>query len=306
MDRLFSVLLTLGRGRAWAITAAGWLFLVAADYLTGPKFAFGALYAIVVSFAAATIGLLPAILIGVSTVGISIAINGIGGLYMPIAAGAGIAAISWNISMRLIGLGTVVILVAGLRRAYLAARVQADRDPLTGLLNRRGLELGFLSLLSRARRSGGKLLVAFVDIDNFKVLNDGAGHQSGDEILQIFAASASSATRAGDLVARVGGDEFALVVAVDDVVAGRAAARRIHRDLKHALVDNSGFLSCSMGAIIHDPKDHLELDVLLHAADALLLTAKKSGKGSVRFGRPVDERRRGSAEPVGAVRAVGQ
>lgn len=301
LDRGVEALLTLAPKRAWPIGLSVWAVLAICDYATGRAFSFGALYTVVICFAAITIGSRAAFGLGVGMIALGYVLNGPSGLNMPLSDPLDGVAMVWNAAMRLIALAVILALISVLRRAYAAARLQADRDPLTGALNRRGLEFAFLSSAIKAKRSGQKLLIAYIDIDNFKMLNDGAGHHMGDAILKQFAAGASTAVRAGDHVARIGGDEFLLIIILDDVAEGRAAAKRIHADLKFILADSAGILSCSMGAVIHDPRDHFELETLLKAADDLLLAAKRSGRGSLRFGRAVNERRRTVSAPLRAI-----
>ncbi len=97
----------------------------------------------------------------------------------------------------------------------------AQRDPLTGLANRRAFEEALRREVARARRSGAPLAVAALDVDHFKRVNDAHGHAAGDAVLAAVAARAAAALRAGDLLARVGGEEFAALLPG----AGLAAAR---------------------------------------------------------------------------------
>ena len=97
------------------------------------------------------------------------------------------------------------------------------RDPLTGLANRRLLDELFEASLSRADRTGTPLAVAYLDLDDFKTLNDTYGHDAGDIVLCETARRLRSTVRSADLVARVGGDEF---VIVHEMRAGRARFSR--------------------------------------------------------------------------------
>lgn len=105
------------------------------------------------------------------------------------------------------------------------AERQARRDPLTDALNRRGLVLLGERALALAERSGESLVLAIVDLDDFKEVNDAGGHAAGDEALRACSAAWARGLGPRDLVARIGGDEFALVIHADE----RAAAERLAR-----------------------------------------------------------------------------
>ncbi|PYD02248.1 GGDEF domain-containing protein [Microbacterium esteraromaticum] len=101
-------------------------------------------------------------------------------------------------------------------------RVEAHTDPLTGALNRRGLNHRMDEELRRAQRSGRPLSIAVLDLDDFKAVNDGAGHEAGDAVLKTLVAQWISLSRERDLVARLGGDEFVMLLP-DTAEAGAMA-----------------------------------------------------------------------------------
>ncbi len=94
------------------------------------------------------------------------------------------------------------------RRLHVASRT----DPLTGSLNRRGFREIFEQVLARGRRTGEDVAFVLIDLDDFKGINDRDGHQAGDEILRWVATRLQAELRGGDVVARIGGDEFALLM----------------------------------------------------------------------------------------------
>lgn len=116
------------------------------------------------------------------------------------------------------------------RARHLARRAEreAETDPLTGLLNRRGLEIRLAGELERARRYGRPVSIAYVDVVGLKSVNDGHGHGSGDAVLANVASALLAGSRDGDLVARVGGDEFAVALVEQD----RAGAERFGERLR--------------------------------------------------------------------------
>jgi diguanylate cyclase (GGDEF)-like protein len=156
----------------------------------------------------------------------------------------------------------------------------AHHDPLTQLPNRRHLSARLASALSRAAASGQRLALLFVDVDNFKSINDTLGHNFGDRVLQGIAKRLQVAAGANTLLARLGGDEF--TVLCEDVksveeVASRATA--IVTTLQHPLTIDGRALStsASVGASLYP--DHAEdAEGLLRAADVALFRAKELGR----------------------------
>jgi diguanylate cyclase (GGDEF)-like protein len=156
----------------------------------------------------------------------------------------------------------------------------AHHDPLTQLPNRRQLSARLASALSRASASGQRLALLFVDVDNFKSINDTLGHNFGDRVLQGIAKRLASAAGPNGLLARLGGDEF--TVLFEDIksieeVESRAAA--IVTTLQHPLSIDGRALStsASVGASLYP--DHAEdAEGLLRAADVALFRAKELGR----------------------------
>jgi diguanylate cyclase (GGDEF)-like protein len=105
-------------------------------------------------------------------------------------------------------------IIEGFRRAMRATARHAMQDPMTGLHNRRGMYAAVQPLI--ARDPAAMLVAAVVDLDRFKQINDGRGHQWGDDVLRAVAVALQSSVRRGDLVARVGGDEFVVIAAMDN------------------------------------------------------------------------------------------
>jgi len=155
-------------------------------------------------------------------------------------------------------------------------RALADTDPLTGLLNRRALAEQVAAVPDREERCGELLAVLYCDLDGLKAINDRYGHHVGDTVLQAVASRMSGAVRAGDLVARVGGDEFVLILngVRDDAAAiaiGEKVAGRVSREL---LIDGNVVLpTLSIGIAMAD--DAAGLDRALERADKALYDQKR-------------------------------
>jgi diguanylate cyclase (GGDEF)-like protein len=159
----------------------------------------------------------------------------------------------------------------------------ARKDPLTGLPNRRALEEELPRALARAARLGEALSVVVLDVDRFKEVNDGHGHAAGDAVLAAVASRASLALRGSDLIARVGGEEFAVLLPGADLSRAAEAAERIRAAVMAepiAVAGASLAVTVSLGCATRLPED-VEGRALLARADARLYEAKRAGRNRV-------------------------
>jgi len=148
-------------------------------------------------------------------------------------------------------------------------------DELTGLYNRRGLDLLGGNAVARAARAGSALCVLFMDLDGLKAINDGLGHAAGDEALIAAAASLRDTVRLTDVVGRIGGDEFAAVlVGVSELEADALATRVRDAARKHETADR--LLSVSIGIAALRPGELDTLDGLIDAADRAMYDGRRS------------------------------
>ncbi len=167
--------------------------------------------------------------------------------------------------------------------------VQARIDSLTGLPNRRQFEERMAQAPGGLRRHDSGLALMYIDIDHFKKVNDDHGHAAGDEVLRVFGQRLSACVRAGDLVARVGGDEF--IVLVEDL-SSAATAELIARKLTIAMGEGIPFeaatlhVTASIG--IAFSMHPAVAKTLTSAADAALYTAKKAGRNTWHLGAAGD------------------
>ncbi|MGM0767287.1 MAG: GGDEF domain-containing protein [Pseudomonadota bacterium] len=171
-----------------------------------------------------------------------------------------------------------------LERANQELSVYALHDPLTGLANRRYLVEELARMLAAAQRNGGKVYVAFIDLDGFKQINDQHGHDVGDQFLQSIAGCLRGASRSGDLVSRYGGDEYVVLSAArpEDGEAGlEAFLRRLRSvtegrfDLPELSLDYSG---PSVGGVMSRPGE-TDPDSLLARADDAMYAVKHARRG---------------------------
>lgn len=163
----------------------------------------------------------------------------------------------------------------------------ARRDELTGLLNRRAFFEAAEEALRRAREERGPLTLLVLDADHFKAINDAHGHAAGDEALKVIASTLLAATRQYDLVGRIGGEEFAVLLRNAAPDEAGLVAERIVSAVGLADFRRAGRpvpLSVSIGIAALEPG--LDLDGLFARADAALYAAKRAGRGRSRAAEP--------------------
>jgi diguanylate cyclase (GGDEF)-like protein len=166
------------------------------------------------------------------------------------------------------------------RRSEAETRHQALHDPLTGLPNRTLFKDRLQHALARNRRSGGTLAVLFLDIDNFKVVNDSLGHEAGDGLLCALAPRLAECVRSGDTVARFGGDEFVLLCEdISDEQEALEIAERVKQCFARPVPIAGGehFVTASIGVAM-PTAGHDSPDSLLRDADAAMYQAKQRGR----------------------------
>jgi diguanylate cyclase (GGDEF)-like protein len=170
----------------------------------------------------------------------------------------------------------------GMQRAHTRRVVRrladdARRDTLTGLLNRRGFEELFDTELERARRTNGQLAVIVADLDRFKGLNDRFGHPAGDAALARVGQILQTAKRRIDVAARIGGEEFAVILPSSDHHAAYILAERMRREVRQTFASDPSGLTVSLGVAcfgIHGTST----DALVKNADQALYAAKRLGR----------------------------
>jgi diguanylate cyclase (GGDEF)-like protein/PAS domain S-box-containing protein len=193
-----------------------------------------------------------------------------------------------DITAMAVDLGGIAI-----ERAQNEERIQhmAYHDPLTGLPNRTLFWAQFSRALNDAQRESRKITVAYVDLDNFKGINDSFGHAMGDEVLKQLAGRVTQLVRAADLVVRLGGDEFAIVFS--NAYQNEASVLRRLREIRSILsqpvtVEATEIpITCSMGVAFY-PQDGDTPEGLLATADRAMYAAKAMGRDALQVSRQTD------------------
>jgi diguanylate cyclase (GGDEF)-like protein len=192
------------------------------------------------------------------------------------------AVVVWNLLVQMGVFFALAVLLSAFKERLRLEHELARTDPLTMVSNRRAFVEQAGVELERARRTGQPLTVAYLDCDDFKVINDLFGHSTGDALLAKVAATLRGATRAVDAVARLGGDEFGLLLVDADGATADALIQRLRAALSTAMNEAGWIVSFSIGAVtfVAPPRS---IDDMLNYADQLMYEAKRSGKDGVRL-----------------------
>ncbi len=185
----------------------------------------------------------------------------------------------WNTGVRLTFFLLFAYLAAQLRTNFVRHRQLARTDSLTGLLNRVGFMESAAGTFDTATHRRKATTIAFIDLDDFKKINDTFGHEQGDAVLGFVAKELSRSLRKSDVVARYGGDEFAILLPNTDSSGATVLLEKLHDRVLEGLRNSEwSVVGLSIGAIVLDRGD-VDLAEALHTADTLMYRAKNSGSG---------------------------
>ncbi len=273
-----TILASWSRAQVFALAVSGVLLLGLIDYLTGYELAISLLYLGPVDVAAWYVG---------RRAGLGVAVlSAIVWLAADLGAGhpySHLAIPFWNTLVRFGFFLSNVFLLTELREYLASERRLARTDVLTGVFNSRAFTEQLEHTLGLARRNGSMLTLVYIDLDDFKRINDKHGHSEGDRLLRVVGQTLMRGTRRTDRVARLGGDEFALLLPDTDAGGAREVIGKI-RPLLRETLDSAGFpVTCSIGAVtfLRPPSS---ADEAVKAADHLMYQVKSQGKDAVAFG----------------------
>ena len=261
-----------------AVTAMA-LLLVASvgllDSMTGPGYSFSAFYLLPVVLTAWYSGKGYAILIAVAASVAWLAAGIAGRMYHERTL-----ALLWNDTMELCLFLFAAYVISALRGKLDREEELARTDQLTGIANRRRFGELADAEIRRSRRYSDPFTVIYLDIDNFKTVNDTQGHSEGDRLLRQVALTLTTAIRESDTVARLGGDEFGLLMPETDGAAAVTVATKIHAGLK-VEVEQHWPVTFSIGMVTY-LKAPPSTDEMIRVADRLMYEVKDSGKDELR------------------------
>ncbi len=258
----------------WITLGVILLFLVALlDFSTGVELSFSIFYLIPIFLFTWTIN---------GNIGIAVACIS-AGIWLTIEVISGPQYLNsfiyfWNAIIRLGFFLLPVLLVRNLEQEKKHART----DFLTGALNTRSFHYMAQREIDRSSRYQHPFTVAFIDIDNFKTINDTFGHTFGDTVLRSISQNIQRNLRKTDIIARVGGDEFAILLPETDEETARAVIAKIQHKLMEEMLENQWSITYSIGVItLNDPK--LTVDEILGFADKMMYAVKNHGKNDIKY-----------------------
>lgn len=192
------------------------------------------------------------------------------------------AVLFWNTIMRLGIFVLLTLLLAAFRNLLHKEQLAADTDHLTGVYNSRGFNEKFEMEYARCVRFNRPFSIAYIDIDDFKTVNDALGHNTGDNLLTSVAGTLKDNLRKTDVVARLGGDEFVILFSETDADAVKEAFYLTYNRLMEVIHTNRWPVTFSVGVVTFQTAPE-SIKFALAAADELMYSVKKSTKNSIRY-----------------------
>ncbi|MBI1785395.1 GGDEF domain-containing protein, partial [Candidatus Sumerlaeota bacterium] len=187
----------------------------------------------------------------------------------------------WSTLVRLGFFLIVNFTLDSLKRSFAHEKELARTDSLTGLANARAFYAAAEAEFNRSRRTGSRFSVAYLDLDNFKRVNDRFGHNTGDEVLRILGETLRAHIRACDTAARLGGDEFALLFSESDHEEALHALRRIREDTLAEMRARTWPVTLSAGLVTFGQLPD-SIDEMVRLVDNLMYEVKNNGKNAIR------------------------
>ncbi|HUO82469.1 MAG TPA: GGDEF domain-containing protein [Gammaproteobacteria bacterium] len=266
-----------------ALAGTAVLLIGYVDYISGPYIAFSLFYLLPVSAVAwTTASRVPGVGIAVLSAIVWVSAE----FAAPRISNAPFV-VAWNGITRLIIFMSIAALLYALRTSLDHERALARTDYLTDALNIRAFNETARAEIDRARRYRHPLSIAYLDLDNFKHVNDTLGHSQGDRLLRVVAATLRAQVREADIVARLGGDEFAVLFPETPDATVETVMSRVQLVLVEAMREHGWPVTFSIGAVTFDVPPST-VDQLIGAADKLMYVAKSDGKNRVRYSHRVE------------------
>lgn len=202
------------------------------------------------------------------------------GLFPPVAP---VWMLRWDVASKSAFFVIFAYVVLRLRRALDSERRLARIDTLTGAYTRHVFYDFLEREIATSQRSQRPLALAYIDLDNFKTVNDSRGHAAGDDALRLVARTVHGHVRRGELLGRLGGDEFALLMRDADAAGAHTIVERLRQTLLDAMRARGLPITFSIGVCVYDGREPISADQFITAADELMYEVKHTSKNAVRI-----------------------
>lgn len=188
----------------------------------------------------------------------------------------------WNATNQLVLFLVITQLLTLIKNQLRIEKQLARTDRLTGVMNGRGFSEASQQLLTLAARHGRPTILAYIDLDNFRQMNEAFGHSEGDKALQVVGQVFLNSMRKTDLVGRLGGDEFAILLPETDASGARTKLGKLKNELTQKAKSHNWPIGFSIGVVSFDMPPS-SLDEAFEVADTLMHQVKKNGKNNIAF-----------------------
>ncbi len=274
--RLLDYLSRRSRGSIWLFTLLTVVGIGVIDYLTGMVLTVAFFYLLPVSVAGWALGRRPGWIIAILSAAV---LEGA----QVLSGESGWLLILWNAVARLGVFLVVANLIAEFRHLLRHQTELSLTDPLTDASNRRALQEAAERELQAMRGQGQPLSFAYLDVDNFKTVNDTLGHAAGDRVLITVAETLRSKLWGSDVMARLGGDEFGILMPRTEASSARRVLLRLMSALREEVKRQNWPIDFSVGVVTctEAPPD---VDSLIRLGDELMYAAKRAGKSRIEYG----------------------
>ncbi|HZG53079.1 MAG TPA: diguanylate cyclase [Pyrinomonadaceae bacterium] len=245
------------------------------NYLTGPGIAFYIFYLLPISLVAWLVGRRAAVFVSFASASGYLFTEQMNGhfdarSFIPY----------FNLLAQLAAFLFVTYFVSALRRSHNHQRELARTDDLTGVINRRSFFEASQQEINRARRHRHPFTVAYMDVDDFKLINDNYGHSIGDMVLRSVSQTIKHNIREIDVVARLGGDEFVILMPETGEAAAEAVVARVHQNIMKTMREYGWPITFSIGVVTWTTPPRT-VDIMIKQADEAMYEVKNGGKNRV-------------------------
>lgn len=277
MRTLLTLIVQSSKPVLWAISTLTLIAVGTMDYWTGFELSFSIFYLIPVALAAWGIGRRSGFIMSLMSTALWLVTNILAGLQFSTSY-----LLYWNALTRLGFFVIVAFLLAEQRHMLESERQLARIDPLTRLLNRRAFYHAVKMEVNRSKRYHGSFALLYLDLDNFKTINDQWGHNTGDVLLTIVSDILTDCLRETDFVARLGGDEFAALLPETEDDAVSVVVTRLQQIFLTEMEKYQWPVTFSMGVLIVEYAPN-SIEELIQAAAQLMHTVKSAGENTIAY-----------------------